>query len=147
MYKSNIQSWYRIMKKPNKHNNIPHQRKHKPGYRFRPFCPLPDNRTYCGNDRHLRGCDFGNANCEYDQEISKSQRKQFYDLISAIHSEGVSSSSLVMALLDCAVDLTASAFPSEGQAYTPFVEAMADLFNHYAATGVSDISTPWDRFG
>lgn len=144
---SDFQYWSKIMKKPDKDNNISHQIIHKDGYRFRPSCPLPDNRTYCGNDRHLRGCDFGSTHCDYEKEIDKSQRKQFYDLISAVHSEGVSSSSLVMALLDCAVDLTASAFPNEGQAYAPFVEAMADLFNHYAATGVSDISTPWDRFG
>lgn len=114
--------------------------------KFRPWCPLPDQRTYCGQDHHLRGfcCEDSPNNV---LEITKSQRKQFYNLISRTQSEGVAASSLVMMLLDCAVDLTAGYLPGEGQAYAPFVEAMADLFNHYAARGVADISTPWDREG
>lgn len=48
-----------------------------------------------------------------------------------------------MALLDTAVDLTCTQFPNEGDAYTPFIEAVADLFNHYASMGVADTNTVW----
>ena len=118
-----------------------------PGLKFRPPTPLFEARTYCGSEHHLRGFAINKRGSANDKEIDKTQRKQIYKLIDQLHDEGISASSIVIALLDCAVDLTAAYLPNEGKAYTPFVEATAHLFNHYAAVGVSDIDTPWDLYG
>ncbi|WP_146143043.1 hypothetical protein, partial [Halomonas sp. ND22Bw] len=90
-----------------------------PGLKFRPSTALFEARTYCGSEHHLRGFAINKRGSANEQEISKTQRKQIYKLIDKLHDEGVSASSIVISLLDCAVDLTAAYLPNEGKAYTP----------------------------
>ena len=115
--------------------------------KFTPFEPetdLPSGRTYCGKNHHLRGTGAGSLEFgDNEKEITEDQRKGVWRLIDRFRVDGVATSEIVMVMLDCAVDLTATQLPCEGSAYTPFVEAMSDLFNHYAAMGVADAETIW----
>lgn len=115
-----------------------------PKHRFVTDTPLPRDRTYHQVEEQIRGTGAGSIDYQDNQgSFSNSDQRELWHYIDRLRDGKVATNSIVMALLDAAVDLTCTQLPPEGDAYTPFVEAMADLFNHYAALGVADTSPTW----
>jgi len=80
---------------------------------------------------------------ENEGQFTETHQQTLWRVIDDLRDEGVATSYIVMALLDNAVDLTATQLVAEGDAYLPFVEATAAIFNHYATLGVADCNQTW----
>jgi hypothetical protein len=113
---------------------------------FTPFAPdtaLPSERTYCGEDHHLRGVSEFQPFANNEEPITKAHLRRLWRMVDDLRSERVQTKEIVMMLLDCAVDLTTTQCTSEVMAYRPFIEAIADLSNHLGATGLCDGDDAW----
>lgn len=110
---------------------------------FVSYTPLPSKRTYCSSDHHHRAVSPCEPFLANDKPVTKSHQRMLWRMVDKLREDRVQTKEVVMMLLDCAVDLTASQCSSEVMAYRPFVEAMADLSNHLAAIGLCDDDDPW----
>lgn len=107
-----------------------------------PDTALPSERTYCGEDHHFRGV-MVQPKFPNEEHITKAHVRLLWGLVDDVRRERVQTKEIVIMLLDCAVDLTATYCTSEVMAYRPFVEAVADLSNHFGAIGLCDDDDAW----